>query len=427
MFKIKPKKRTIIIGLDGVPYGAIKRLAARGIMKNTHRLIKEGTFRQMTSSIPEISSVAWSSIITGKNPAEHGIFGFIDLYPESYQIRFPNFNDLKSKPFWHLNERQKSIIINVPSTYPVKPLNGVHISGFVSIDYEKSIYPKSLAPKLKQLNYKIDVDAQLAHKSIDLFLEDLDKTLDARIKTYQYLWDEYRWSTFMLVFTGTDRLGHFLWDALDNENHKYREDFLNHFAKIDKAIGEIASKINENDLFVMLSDHGFEEIEENVNINYLLKQKGFLKIEEDTEQKLINVDESTKAFALDPARIYINEEGKHPKGSVNKNDKRKVLDGLKDIFNALERNGKKVIRKIYKREDIYDGPYIESAPDLVLVGNKGFNLKAKVDTDALYEKNIFKGKHTQDDAFIIINKKCDSLIPDGFSVSDVLGLLRSVS
>lgn len=53
-------------------------------MSNVDMFIAEGVFRQRGSSIPEVSSVAWSSIITGVNPGEHGIFGFTDLAPETY-------------------------------------------------------------------------------------------------------------------------------------------------------------------------------------------------------------------------------------------------------------------------------------------------------------------------------------------------------
>ena len=127
-------KRIVIIGLDGVPFEMIESLAHTGIMPNTNQLIENSTFKKMESSIPEISSVAWSSIITGKNPAEHGIYGFTDLFENSYTMRFPNFNDLKAEPFWN-TLAAPSIIVNVPSTYPVREMNGIHISGFVSIDF----------------------------------------------------------------------------------------------------------------------------------------------------------------------------------------------------------------------------------------------------------------------------------------------------
>ena len=53
------QKRTIIIGLDGVPCGLLKDLTDQGIMPNTRDIISQGTLRRMRSSIPEISSVAW--------------------------------------------------------------------------------------------------------------------------------------------------------------------------------------------------------------------------------------------------------------------------------------------------------------------------------------------------------------------------------
>ena len=65
-------------------------------MPNSSRLMEDEIFKKMESSIPEVSSVAWSSIITGKNPGEHGIFGFTDLMPKTYPLIFPNFNDFKS-------------------------------------------------------------------------------------------------------------------------------------------------------------------------------------------------------------------------------------------------------------------------------------------------------------------------------------------
>jgi len=249
----KRKKRVVIVGLDGVPYRLIDSLSNNGMMPEAKKIIKKGTFKQMESSIPEISSVAWSSIITGKNPGEHGIFGYTDIPIGTYRLSFPNFNNLKAVPFWQKDSEEKSIIFNVPSTFPVKPLNGIHISGFVSLDLERSVYPNSLIPKLNTLNYQIDVDSSKAHISIDMFLKDLEKTLKARIAAYRYLWEEWDWDTFMLVFIGTDRLSHFLWDAYEDESHKYHSTFLEHFHQIDEV-----------------SDHGFELLEREVN-NYIEK------------------------------------------------------------------------------------------------------------------------------------------------------------
>ncbi|MFX0139812.1 MAG: alkaline phosphatase family protein, partial [Candidatus Hodarchaeota archaeon] len=79
------KNRIIIIGLDGIPYHLIDDFSDKGIMPETKKLIEKGIFTQMESSIPEISCVAWSSIITGKNPGEHGIFGYTDIPIGTYR------------------------------------------------------------------------------------------------------------------------------------------------------------------------------------------------------------------------------------------------------------------------------------------------------------------------------------------------------
>lgn len=421
------KNRIIIIGLDGVPYRLLDDLARMDIMPNTRAIIEKGIFRQMESSMPEISSVAWSSIITGKNPGEHGIFGFTDIPWGTYRLSFPNFNDLKAAPFWQKENSGKSVIINVPSTFPVKPLNGIHISGFVSLHLERSVYPKTLIPELKRMDYRLDVDSDKAHQSLNLFLNDLRKTLTARIEAYRYLWNQYDWQTFMLVFTGTDRLSHFLWDAYEDENHTHHLAFLDHFRRIDEVIGEISNSLTEGDSLILLSDHGFELLEKDVNINFLLKKEGFLKLLGGSQQGYADIDYGTKAFALDPARIYINLKDKYPRGSAHINERGFLIDRLIELCNSLEIEGRKVVRRVYRKEEIFSGPMIDHAPDLVLVANNGFNLKAGMKARELYGKGIFTGKHTQHDAFLLINN-CfiKNIVPEAVSVLDVCGIMDNL-
>jgi len=418
--------RVIIIGLDGVPFDMLKNFSEAGIMPHTSRLIRNGYFTPMCSAIPEISCVAWSSIITGANPAEHGIFGFVDIGPNSYKIRFPNFTDLKVPPFWK-RCRGKSVIINVPATYPVSRMNGVHISGFVSIDFEKSVYPESLLPQLKKMDYRLDVDAQKAHKDLDLFLDDLDATLTARIKAFEYLWDYTDWQIFMPTFTGTDRLMHFLFDAYEDKNHKYHKDFVSHFSRIDAAIGNICSKLVENDVLIMLSDHGFERLEKDMYVNHLLASEGFLTFRPNSKPELANIDSATKAFALDPGRIYINQKGKYPAGNIETTDRNACLKELESLFSGLQIDGKKVIKHIYRKESIYSGPYLADAPDLILIADRGFNLKGSMAARELTGKGPFTGRHTYENAFLLINDK--NLLPDSgrqLSVIDAGRLIGSL-
>ncbi|MFI4910343.1 MAG: alkaline phosphatase family protein [Sedimentisphaeraceae bacterium JB056] len=418
------KDKIVIIGLDGVPFDMIKDFADEGIMPNTARLISEGVFKKSNSTIPEISSVAWSSIITGKNPGEHGIYGFTDLHPDSYRLKFPNYNDLKSPPFWE-QWPGKSVIMNVPSTYPVHPMNGIHVSGFVSIDINKSVYPQNIVDQLCDINYKLDVDSRKAHTSMHSFLEDLDNTLDARVAAYRYLWDDsIDWSTFMLVFTGTDRLMHFLWDAYENPKHKLNTAFSLHFGRIDKIIGEIMSKLSENNLVVMLSDHGFENLHRDVYVNHLLMDEGMLHLDGEKTQ-LQDINSKTKAFALDPGRIYLNYQDKYPNGSVSREESVGLLSELEDYFNNLKYNSRKVIKKVYRKSEIFEGDCLSDAPDLTLLAESEFNLKAALNTPKAFNKGIFTGKHTQDSAFMLFHGLRDeSIVPETPNVQDMRWIIE---
>ncbi len=393
-------------------------------MPNLGALVREGLFRPMASSIPEVSSVAWSSIITGTNPGEHGVYGFTDIAPGTYRLTFPNFSTLRAKPFWERESSGRAVIINVPTTYPARGMNGVLIAGFVALDLARATFPRSLVPKLQEMDYRVDVDSQKAHQSLGFFLRDLDKTLQARIAAYRHLWREEDWDTFVLVFTGTDRLAHFLWDAYEDEAHEYHETFVGHFRQIDRVIGEIAQRLDDGDSILMLSDHGFERLEKNVFVNYLLVGEGFLAFENGASPNLRSLKSDTRAFALDPGRIYINLRGKYPRGCVKPDDRQAVMDDLEALFGSLELEGKKVIKRVYHGEELYEGSQVHRAPDIVLLGNEGYNLRGNMKATQLSGTDLFAGKHSQADAFLLVWGDFEpSIVPETPSVSDVVRIM----
>lgn len=427
----KHKPRTVIIGIDGVPFRLMDELSSSGVMPNFAELRKDGVFRKMASSIPEISSVSWSSIITGKNPGEHGIYGFTDMIPGTYTLSFPNFSNLKSKPFWDsgvLGDGKKFVIMNVPSTYPAQELNGFLVSGFVSLDLEKATFPKSYLAKLNDMGYVIDVDSSKGHKSKSLLLDELFRVHEIRMKAARQLWKDIDWDVFMVVFTGSDRLGHFLWDAYEDPNHKHHQRFLDYFKEVDKAIGEIISMMENSDRLIMCSDHGMEIAETNVNVNEVLLNNGFLVLDTHLGHHYNNIMDGTKAFALDPGRIYINRAGRYPKGSVKPGEDDVLLSELESLFRNLEIGGKKAVKSVFRKDDIYHGPQNGNAPDLVLLPNKGFSLKSSISEiigEPKTEPGILTGKHSQDDAFLFVRgKDNENIVPENPSVVDIVGILQ---
>ena len=83
-----------------------------------------------------------------------------------------------------------------------------------------------------------------------------------------------------------------------------------------------------------------------------------------------------------------------------------------------------MIEKVYRKDEIYEGPCLEQAPDLVLLPSEGFNFKARLRAGGLFEKSIFTGKHTQKDAFLLVNSPSEDVVPKKPSVSDVVSIMN---
>ncbi len=76
-------KKVIVLGFDGMDPGILERLVGEGKLPNFEKLIRTGTYKNLKTSIPPQSPVAWSNFITGMNPGGHGIFDFIHRDPET--------------------------------------------------------------------------------------------------------------------------------------------------------------------------------------------------------------------------------------------------------------------------------------------------------------------------------------------------------
>lgn len=413
--------RKVVVGLDGVPHSMLGKFSQEGVMPNFARISDESFFQKMDSSIPAVSSTSWGTIVTGSNPGEHGVYGFTDIIEGTYTLSFTNFHSFKEPAFWQENG-DSHVILNVPSTYPAQELNGCHVSGFVSPNMEKAVYPNSLLSKLKEMNYKIDVDSEKGHKSERLLFQELDRTLEARIKAYRYLWNEYDWDTFMLVITGTDRLEHFLWDAYEDPAHDYHGKFLDFFRRIDGVIGEIEGKLDEEDSLIMLSDHGMESVKFNVNLNAYLQEGGYLELGDgENKQKYNRIEEGTRAFALEHGRVYLNRKKRYPKGSVEGDEEESLLPELEDYFLNLEKDGEMVVKEVLSREEIYRGDHVDKAPDLVLIPNSGYNLRGKL-SDEIFEESPFTGMHNRD-AFLTVNNPGVE-VPESPGVEDIVPIMN---
>lgn len=392
-----------IIGLDGVPYSLLLDLAQQDIMPTISELLEQGHLHRLKASLPEISAVSWTDFMTGENPGSHGIFGFTDLKKDSYDLRFPNFHDLKKETFWdRLGEKKKRcIIINQPSTYPAREINGVLISGFVAIDLAKAVYPDKYEKFLKKIGYQLDIDTERSKNDPEFLWQELDKSLSSRIKAFDLLWRE-DWDYFEFVITGTDRLHHFLWNAYTDTNHPYHQNFMEYYRQIDQAVASIVGsfrKISDEDSLYLLSDHGFTAVEQEVYLNVWLEREGYLRFKSKSPQNLNEIHGTSRAFALDPSRIYLNLKGKFPQGCVEESEREDLKKEIAEKLMSLEHKGKKVIREVFDALEVYRGPYLPSGPDLIVLSEPGFDMKGSVKKKAIFGRSALQGMHTWDDAF----------------------------
>jgi len=413
----QPADRACVVGLDGVPFSMVQHFVANGVMPRLGAIIATGALRETTVSLPEISSVSWSTFMTGKNPGEHGIFGFTDLHPGTYTQSFPSFRDLKCDTIWdRLGEhKMRSVVINQPATYPARPIHGALVSGFVAVHLDKSVFPARYLRTLREINYEIDLDAEQVRDNPTALFRTLHELLRAREALLDVLWKEEKWNLMEVVVTGTDRLHHFLMDAYEDESHPQHGAFLDYYRAVDAMIGRVHERFvadaGEPRNFFVLSDHGFCRTRYEVNVNTVLAQTGHLKMTGDDARRMENISEAATAFALDPSRIYLHRRGRYPRGGVDESRADALMDEISQAFLALRHEGEAVIRRVFRGRDVYSGAMASSGPDLILLSTPGFDLKGRLGAADVIAARRLQGMHTWDDAFVVTGRT--DLIPAG--------------
>lgn len=426
-------RKAVVVGLDGVPCSLLARLADAGIIPNISRILSEGALRPMETVLPEVSSVAWTSFMTGQNPGRHGIFGFTELAGDTYKLWFPGFGQVKEPVLWDILGQHglRSMVLNLPSTYPARPLNGVLVSGFVAPTLKHAVYPPEILPVLEGMKYRVDVDANLGHTHPERLMEDLLATLKLLNAAFHYLWTNQRWDLFLMVITGTDRLHHFFWDAGEDPGHPFASAFHNYYRQVDQLVGEIYSLAPHDALFMMLSDHGFTRLKSHIYLNHWLHENGYLFYDAEEPESIEHISSKSRAFALDPSRIYIHLRERFSRGTVAPGREAEALREelaerlslmeveITDRLNPAAHRRVRPIRKVHRKEEIYHGPCLDLAPDLVLEPQRGFDLKGSTRTRHLADRKDFTGMHTRADAFLFLRAQGISL-PSPIHIMDFL-------
>jgi len=428
-FLEKKKRRVFVLGLDGMPFTLAQQLFGMGTMPTYKGLTEgQGAFRPIDSVLPPVSSVAWASFMTGKNPGNHNIFGFVDRRPGTLETFIPSCLDLKSETLWEILSRhgKRVVVMNVPTSYPPRKVNGILVAGFESPSVEKATYPSEVGMKLKQMGYRIDIDPWQARQSRKKFVEDLYQTFQKRQEAVLHFMDEEPWDFFIAHIMDTDRMHHFLWRQWEEKDPEFHARFVEFYARVDALIAEVMQRLMDEDELIILSDHGFCRLDKEVYINHYLAEQGWLSFEDGKGDNLSAMSPASKAYSLIPGRIYLNRKGRERDGWIEDADVDSVIDELKGCLLEMKdpASGETIITRCFRKEEAFTGAYCDTAPEMVVLSRDGYDLKGNIKTDALLGPSELVGMHTYNNAMLYSK---NSQLRDGLAcVTDVMPTILQV-
>jgi predicted AlkP superfamily phosphohydrolase/phosphomutase len=416
-------RRALVLGLDGMPLDLLRRLAADGVMPAVAELLAGGTAVELEAPVPEISSTSWASFLTGANPGRHGVYGFVELVPGSYEPYFPNVTALRAPPLWdHVAAAGLSTLcLNVPGTYPAPAIRGAVVSGFVAPSLERAVSPARLLEPLRRRGYPLDVEVGDPAADPAGFLARVRAATTARAAAFEHLLDTEPWDVAVAVLTETDRLQHFLWRPVTDPRSPLHQPVLDVYALVDVAVGRLARRARDTDELVLLSDHGFGPADCQFHVNAWLREAGYLAPADRTPAPAA-LAEDTAVFALDPARLYLHRAGRFPRGGLDPAGAGALADEVAERLLALRWRdgelgpdvpGRPVVDRVYRRDEVYAGPLVELAPDLVAMPAHGVQLRGSFRPGPALAGDVFTGTHTRGNAVFYLRGDPAGVALDG--------------
>jgi predicted AlkP superfamily phosphohydrolase/phosphomutase len=191
------------------------------------------------------------------------------------------------------------------------------------------------------------------------------------------------------VFDATDRVQHMFWRyhedghpaAAGADPGPYRRAIEDYYERNDALVGRVLDRLDDDDLLLVLSDHGFTSFRRGVNLNAWLLANGYLHLKEEhdgSEAWLGSVDWSkTRAYAVGLVGIFLNVRGREAHGIVEPGDeaaslKAELAEKLRGLRDS-ERD-EVAVNEAFDTDTLYNGPYKGNAPDLLIGYNHGYRI-----------------------------------------------------
>lgn len=423
------RNRVLIVGLDGATWDLMGPWMQEGGLHNLRRLRDDGVSGRLTSTIHPVTTPAWTSFLTGQQQGRHGIYDHVHRRPGTYKMDLTNASMIKSPTIFDYLGRNglRSVSLNIPYTFPPRPIAGLMVSGlFATVAGPEITQPPELFAEIAQVapGYVVhpDFDPQ-APDPLQRYLDDYLASIENRFKVAEYLMDREDWTLFSVAFTATDQIQHAFWHCLGADpvaaprDFCYRHAIREVYEAIDTGLPRLLERVDDDTLVVVMSDHGAGELYRVVHLNRWLYDHGYLSLKTDgakrnwrsamlkgaasTYKKYLPVKwrarirrwlgmgferaksefesqlfsspiiwETSRAYSMGACgNIFINLKGREPGGIVLPGAEYEALRS-KMIAELAELrdpdSGELVVHRVYRREELYNGPYLDRAPDLII-------------------------------------------------------------
>ncbi len=374
-FKRKKQRKVLVVGLDcAEPSLVFERWQAD--LPTLQRLREAGAYGRLASCIPCITVPAWSSMLSSKDPGVLGIYGFRNRADHSYDhMSIANGASVLEKRVWdYLSEANKtSIVVGVPQTYPVKPLNGHLVSCFLTPSIQKQYtYPNELRYEIDRVLAGQEYDVDVRNYRTDnkaYLLQQVYSMTEKHFKVLNHLIRTKPWDFFMFVEIGVDRMHHGFWKYHDpghrryEAGNEYEQAIKGYYQYIDRELGHLLAAVDDDTIVLVVSDHGAKRIDGGFCLNQWLYQEGYLVLKNGAPNgELKSLEEVEVDWARTTAwgaggyygRLWLNVQGREPLGLVPAAEFEQVRTEISARLEHLTGpDGRPLNTICYRPEEIY--------------------------------------------------------------------------
>lgn len=229
---------------------------------------------------------------------------------------------------------------------------------------------------------------------------------------------KFKNGVFFFYFSSLDLNSHMFWRLMDPKHPGYDaaraaqngSAIAEFYQQIDQVLGEVLPTLDYHTTLLVLSDHGFAPYYRSFNLNTWLLNNGYIKLKaggtEDSTEPLANVDWSqTRAYGIGLNGLYLNLRGRDEYGVVEPGAQAKLLiHEIKEKLLAAKDPQASVspITRVDVASEVYQGPYSQSGPDMLVGYNRGYRAGWKTILGAfppeVFEDNLnpWSGDHCMD-------------------------------